>query len=241
MADLKYRGVLLKLSGDALRGTEEGASLDFKSFLPVAEAIEECLELGVRVGVVVGGGNFFRGRQMTGDAISATTADQVGMLATVMNALALEDFFNRRGTRAKAFSSVGVSCWMDPYEPSLARRTLESGTLVICAGGTGNTHFTTDTAAVLRAVELGVDVLLKGTRVDGVYSEDPEKNPEAKHYESLTFQEALEKQLEVMDQTAFALCRVHDLPIVVFSIRQPEKLVKAVKGEPVGTKVEKGD
>lgn len=240
MGDLKYRTVLLKLSGEALSSSDKGASLDWSAFEPVAQSIEECLSLGARMAIVVGGGNLLRGRQIKGTALSDVRADQLGMLATTINALALEDYWRRRGFSALALSSVAVGCWIRPYEPFVAREALDAGRLVILAGGTGNTHFTTDTAAALRAVELEVDVLFKATKVNGVFSEDPLKNPNAVHYPHLTFWEALNKKLEIMDQTAFALCCENNLKVLVFSMQQPANLVAALKGEAVGTIVEKG-
>lgn len=235
-----YKTVLLKLSGEALRGPNKTVSLDLEAFVPIAESIERCLDLGASMAIVVGGGNFIRGRNLRGETLSSTRADQLGMLATVMNALALEDFWQKRGIPTMAMSAIQAGFLIDLYEPGRARKAMDSGRLLILAGGTGNTHFTTDTAAVLRGVELGAEVLLKATKVDGIFSDDPETNPDAVQFSNLTYQEAMEKKLKIMDQTAFALCLDHNLPIVVFSMIQPENMVKAVQGRTVGTLVTKG-
>lgn len=241
MDALKYRNVLLKLSGEALSGFNSKARIALEGFLPVAEGIEQCLQLGGRMVIVVGGGNFVRGRELKNSLISPNVADQMGMLATVMNALALNDFWQQRQVPIQTFSMVPVAHWIEPYEPTRAKAALQNGKLVLLAGGTGNTHLTTDTAAALRGIELEVDVLLKATTVDGVFTEDPRENPKARPYSRLSFQKALKENLRVMDQTAFALCQEYNLPIIIFSLRQPGNLPKAMKGENVGTIVEKGE
>ncbi len=232
----KYRRILLKLSGEALAG-EKGYGLCPDALRHMAESIAEVKDLGVQVVVVMGGGNFFRGLQGAQKGIDRATSDYIGMLATVMNALALQDVLERMGVPTRVQSAITMHQIAEPFIRRRAVRHLEKGRVVIFAGGTGNPYFSTDTAAALRANEIAAEVILKGTKVDGVYDSDPLTNPNARKFKRLTFDQALDMNLKVMDATAFTLCRDHRMPIIVFNIFEPHSLKRVVLGEEIGTLV----
>jgi len=236
MATPAYKRILLKLSGEALMGDDAyGINRDVVERI-VAE-VAEVVRLGVQVGVVVGGGNIFRGVAPAAAGMDRATADYMGMLATVMNALALQDAFRRAGVAARTQSALTIEQVAEPYIRGKAMRYLEEGKVVIFGAGTGNPFFTTDTAAALRGVEIGADVVLKATKVDGVYTADPKKDPSATRYTELSFDEAITQDLKVMDATAFALCREQNMPLCVFSIFKEGALKRVVMGEDEGTRV----
>ena len=230
MAKPRYRRVIVKVSGEALMGAD-GASIDMAVLDAVAADLSAAHALGVSLGVVVGGGNIFRGVQISERGIPRTTGDTMGMLATVMNGLALESALMRAGLQARTMSALAMPQVCETYERAAALRYLHSGTLVVLAGGTGNPFFTTDTTAVLRAAELGCDAVLKATNVDGVYSADPNKDSMAVRYDTLSHEAALQQNLKVMDATAFALARESRMPIIVFSIRTAGAITATLKGE----------
>jgi uridylate kinase len=231
-----YKRVLLKLSGEALMGEDRyGINRDTLSRL-VGE-IAEVVGLGIELAVVIGGGNIFRGIAPTAQGMDRATADYIGMLATVMNAMALQDEMRRRGLPSRVQSAIRIDQVAEPYIRGKAMRYLEEGKVVIFAAGTGNPFFTTDTAAALRGREMNVEVVIKATKVDGVYDDDPLKNPKARRYQSLTFDEAIVKNLKVMDATALTLCRDQKLPLNVMSILKPGALKRVVMGEAEGTLV----
>ena len=233
-----YKRALLKLSGEALMGTSRyGISPAVLGF--VAHEIQAAAALGVELAVVVGGGNIFRGMSESARGMDRASADYVGMLATVMNAVALQDAMEKLGLATRVLSAIEMSELAEPYIRRRAIRHLEKGRVVIFAAGTGNPFFTTDTAAALRAMEISADVLLKGTKVAGVYEDDPLKNPNARLYRRVSFGEALTKNLRVRDSTAFALCRDNRLPIVVFDMNQPGNIQRVLSGQEVGTKIVK--
>ncbi len=236
---MKYKRILLKLSGEALLGDRE-FGIDGAVISRIAEELKEIYELGVEAGIVIGGGNIFRGVAGEKQGMDRARADYMGMLATLINSLALLDALENRGIPCRVMSALEVIKVAEPYIREKALKHLEKGRVLILACGTGNPFFTTDTAAVLRALELKTQVLFKATKVDGVYDKDPLKNPEAKKYEKLSFQEAIEKNLKIMDATAFSLARDHDLPILVFNLLQQGNIKKAVLGEKVGTLITKG-
>ena len=237
MAGLKYQRVLLKLSGEALIGGET-SGISRETILYVVQEVASILALGIKVAVVVGGGNFFRGNIGTQEGMDRSTADYMGMLATIMNALALNEAFSAASIPARIQSALNIQQVVETYARPKALQYLEEGKLLIFAGGTGNPFFTTDTAASLRAAEMECNVLLKGTKVDGIYSDDPKKNINAQKYSSLSFDEAIHKRLKVMDATAFTLCQEQSLPLVVFNINQQGALKAIVEGdETVGTLV----
>ncbi|HJB25301.1 MAG TPA: UMP kinase [Firmicutes bacterium] len=231
---LKYKRILIKLSGEVLAG-EKKFGLDFDVILNICKYIKECTELGVEIGIVVGGGNFWRGR--SSGKMDRTRADHIGMLGTVMNALALGDALEQLDVPVRVQTAIAMQQVAEPYIRNRAVRHLEKGRVVIFGCGTGNPFFSTDTASALRAAEIDADIIFKATMVDGVYDKDPHKYDDAVKYEELTFSEVLNKELAVMDSTAASMCRDNNLPILVFNIEQPENLVKAVKGEPIGTLV----
>ncbi len=236
MAELRYRRVLLKLSGEALMG--EGAyGIDRATLERMADEVARTAALGVQIGVVIGGGNIFRGVSAGAAGMDRAQADYMGMLATVINALALQDALRRAGVDARVQSALTIEQVAEPYIRGKALRYLEEGKVVIFAAGTGNPFFTTDTAAALRGVEMGVDIVLKATKVDGVYTADPKKDPTARRYPRLTFDEAISRNLGVMDATAFALCREQKMLLCVFSIFKPGALERVVRGEDEGTLV----
>lgn len=235
-APLKYKRVLLKLSGEALMGADPfGINRD--TIMRIVGQVKEIADMGVQVGIVVGGGNIFRGVSSQAASMDRATADYMGMMATVMNALALKDAFESLGVKARVQSALSMQQIAETYARPKAIQYLKEGKVVIFAGGTGNPFFTTDTAAALRGAEMNCDVMLKATNVDGVYTADPKKDPSATRYETITFDEALNKNLKVMDATAFALCRERKLNIVVFGIAKQGSLKRVVTGEDEGTLV----
>ncbi len=228
--------ILLKLSGEALMGPEAfGYHAD--TMAGIVSQIKEVHQLGVQVGIVVGGGNLFRGATGALGGMNRATADSMGMLATVMNALALKDALEAAGLEVRVQTAVSIGHVGEPFERDSAVRHLQAGCVVIFGGGTGNPFFTTDTASALRGAEIGADLMLKATKVDGVYTADPKKDPRATRYESLTFDEAIARNLGVLDTAAFALCREQKLPLAVFSIFKPGALKRVVMGENEGTRV----
>jgi uridylate kinase len=232
----KYQRILIKLSGEALGG-DSGTGIDADSVIDMARQIREVRELGVEVVVVIGGGNIFRGLQGSERGIERATGDYMGMLATVINALALQDALEKQGVATRVQSAITMHQVAEAFIRRRAVRHLEKGRVVIFGGGTGNPFFSTDTAAALRANEIGAEVILKATKVDGIYDSDPKKNPGAKRFAQLTYLEALQKQLKVMDSTAFSLCMDNKMPIIVFDLFKPHNLRKVVMGEKVGTLV----
>ena len=235
--DYKYKRVLLKLSGEALAG-DLGYGIDPKVVDDLAEQIGEVVHDGVQIAIVVGGGNIFRGVSGATEGMDRAQADYIGMLATVMNALALQDSFERHGVYSRVQSAINMQEVSEPYIRRRAVRHLEKGRVVILAAGTGNPYFTTDTTAALRACELDVDCLIKATKVDGVYDSDPAKNPDAKRFDKISYMEVLNRGLHVMDSTATSLCMDNDMPMIVFDLTQKGNIARALKGEPVGTTVE---
>jgi uridylate kinase len=231
-----YKRVLLKLSGEALMG-DDAYGINRETIDRLAAEVKEILNLGVEVGVVIGGGNIFRGVAPAAAGMDRATADYIGMLATVMNALALQDAMRRQGLKSRVLSALNIEQVAEPYIRGKAMRYLEEGRVVIFAAGTGNPFFTTDTAAALRGMEMNVDIVLKATKVDGVYSDDPKTHPEAMRYQRISFDEAIVKKLKVMDATALTLCRDQKLPICVFSIFKVGALTRVVLGEDEGTLV----
>ena len=231
-----YKRVLLKLSGEALMG-DDAYGINRATIVKMVEDIAQVVHSGVQVAIVIGGGNIFRGVAGGAVGMDRATADYMGMLATVMNSLALADAMRHAGLVARVMSAISIDQVGESYVRPKALQYLEEGKLVIFAGGTGNPFFTTDTAAALRAAEIGAEVMLKATKVDGIYSADPARNPEATRYQNITFDDAIVKRLQVMDATAFALCRDQGLPIRVFSIFKPGALLRVVQGEPEGTLV----
>ncbi|MEK6531836.1 MAG: UMP kinase [Deltaproteobacteria bacterium] len=229
-----YKRILLKLSGEALLGSRE-YGVDTKVVTSVAGEIKEVHRLGVQTAVVIGGGNIFRGVSASAQGMDRATADYVGMLATVINSLVLQDALENIGVITRVMSAIEMKELAEPYIRRRAVRHLEKGRVVIFAAGTGNPYFTTDTAASLRAMEIQADVILKGTKVDGVYDSDPEKNPKAKRYKSLKYIDALKQGLKVMDTTAISMCMDNKKPIIVFKIKDKGNLLKVVKGEQIGT------
>lgn len=234
--NIKYKRVLLKLSGESLMGDQEfGISVEMLRHY--ARQIKEISELGVEVAVVIGGGNIFRGLQSAAMDIDRVQGDYMGMMATVINGMALQSALEKVGVFTRLASAIEMRQIAEPYIRRRVIRHLEKGRVVIFGAGTGSPYFTTDSAAALRANEIGANVLLKGTRVDGIYSADPEKDPTAVKFDQITFKEAIQKGLKVMDMTAFTLCQENNLPIIVFDVNDKENLKKIVIGEPVGTTV----
>lgn len=233
---MKYRRVLLKLSGESLAGNHD-QSLDSAVLETYARQIMEISEMGCQVGIVTGGGNIFRGLAGTGAGIDRVKGDQMGMLATIINSLALESTINMLGGKARVFTSIRMEPVGELYRRDRVVEAMENGVICLIGGGTGNPFFTTDTASALRAVELNAGVLLKGTRVDGVYSDDPEKVKNARRFPSISFDEVIDKRLKVMDITAFTLCRENRLPVVVFNMNEEGALKKVIKGGDKGTLV----
>ena len=236
MPQAAFKRILLKLSGEALMG-EDSYGINRAMIERICGEIADVVNLGVEVGVVIGGGNIFRGVAPGAAGMDRATADYMGMLATVMNALALQDAMRRVGLSGRVQSALNIEQVAEPYIPRRAERHLEKGRVVIFAAGTGNPFFTTDTAAALRGMEMNVDIVLKATKVDGVYTDDPKTNPKATRYQQLTFDEAIVKNLKVMDATALTLCRDQKLPICVFSIFKAGALRRVVLGEDEGTRV----
>jgi len=236
--ELKYKRVLLKLSGEALLGKQRnGDPFDPKIIEQYAHEIKEIVDLGVEVAIVIGGGNIYRGMNEADSGIERAHGDYMGMLATVINAMAIQAMLEKIGVYTRLQSAINMEQVAEPYIRRKALRHLEKGRVVIFGAGTGNPYFTTDTAGSLRAIEMKADVILKGTRVDGVYDCDPEKNPAAKKFATISFQECIAQNLKVMDMTAFTLCMENKLPIIVFDMNQPGNLLKVVQGDGVGTLV----
>ncbi|HXW65827.1 MAG TPA: UMP kinase [Burkholderiaceae bacterium] len=231
-----YQRVLLKLSGEALMG-EDAFGINRNTLERMVRDIGEVQQMGVQLAIVIGGGNIFRGIALGASGMDRATADYMGMMATIMNAMALQDAMRNAGIEARVQSALHVEQVVEPYIRPKAMRYLDEGKIVIFAAGTGNPFFTTDTAAALRGSEIGAEVVLKATKVDGVYSADPKKDPKAVRYPSISFDDALARNLQIMDATAFALCRDQGLPIRVFNISRPAALKRAVSGEDEGTLV----
>ena len=231
-----HKRILLKLSGEALMG-DDPFGINHETIVRMVDEVAEVTRMGVEVAVVIGGGNIFRGVAGGSVGMDRATADYMGMLATVMNALALGDTMNKAGLTARVMSAIGIEQVVEPYVRPKALQYLEEGKVVIFAAGTGNPFFTTDTAAALRGAEIGAEIVLKATKVDGVYSADPKKDPGATRYTNISFDEAISKNLQVLDATAFALCRDQKLPIRVFSILKPGALKRVVMGQDEGTLV----
>ena len=229
-----YKRILLKISGEALAGSK-GMGIDYDFVLKVCESVKKCVEDGCQIGIVVGGGNFWRGKQH--EKMDRTRADHIGMLATVMNSLALQDALENLGVPTRVQTAIEMRSVAEPVIRNRAVRHLEKGRVVIFGCGTGNPFFSTDTAAALRAAEIEAEVIFKATNADGVYDKDPNKYKDAVKYDEVTFGEVLQKELGVMDMTAAALCKDTNMPILVFNIKEPENIYKAVKGEKIGTLV----
>ena len=234
MEQPKYKRVLLKISGEALAG-DASRGLDFNVIGQVCEVIKECTQLGVQVGVVVGGGNFWRGLKDGGDRMERVRADHMGMLATSINALALADVLEQKGVDVRVQTALEIRAVAEPYIRARAIRHLEKGRVVIFGCGTGNPYFSTDTAAVLRAAEIGADVILLAKNIDGVYDSDPAKNADAVKFDSITYDEVLKRHLAVMDSTATSLSMDNHIPVLVFALKDPENIIRALRGEKIGT------
>ena len=234
MESCKYNRVILKLSGEALAG-ENGFGIDFNVAKRIANEVKQLVDLGVEVGAVVGGGNIWRGR--SGEGMDRTTADYLGMLATCINALALQDSLESLGVKTRVQTAIEMKEIAEPFIRRRAMRHLEKGRVVIFAAGTGNPYFSTDTTAALRAAEIEADVILLAKKVDGVYDKDPHKYDDAKKFDTLTHLEVLEKGLQVMDSTATSLCMDNNIPILVFGLDEPGNILRAIKGEKIGTLV----
>lgn len=234
----KYRRIILKLSGEVLRNTEDGEPLDAKTLCTICEEVKKVADIGIQVGLVIGGGNIFRGlsgASMRG--VDRTTGDHMGMLATVINGLAFMDCLEQLGVTVRLQSAIQMDKLAEPFILRRATRHLERGRVVIFSGGTGNPFFSTDTCAALRASEINADILLKATKVDGIYNKDPNQHNDAVKYDSLAYIDALKDQLNVMDSTAFSLCMENEMPILVFNMREPGSILRAVMGDKIGTLV----
>ena len=238
LPELKYKRILLKVSGEALAG-DAHRGLDFTIVGELCESIKTCVDMGVQIGLVIGAGNFWRGVKDGADKMQRSHADSMGMLGTVMNAIAVADALNRHGMDARVLSAVEMNKFAEYFTRDLAERYLNEGKVVLFAAGTGNPYFSTDTGAALRGAEIDAEVILKATMVDGVYDSDPKKNPNAKKYDHLTYMEILNQNLQVMDMTAASFCNDRGIPFLVFSIEDPENIVRAVCGENVGTVITK--
>ncbi len=234
MNEPKFKRVLLKISGEALAG-EQHRGLDFEVIGQVCDVIKKCVELGVQVGVVFGGGNLWRGLKDGGDRMERTRADHMGMLATVINALAVADCLEQRGVEVRVQTAISMEAIAEPYIRGRAIRHLEKGRVVIFGCGTGNPYFSTDTGAVLRAAEIEADAILLAKNIDGVYSADPRKDPEAVKFDQITYDEVLARHLMVMDTTATSLSMDNSIPIVLFALKDPENILRVVMGEQIGT------
>lgn len=235
----KYKRIILKLSGEVLRNNEDGEPIDPVTLRAICEEVKEVYDIGVQIGLVIGGGNIFRGlsgAEMKG--VDRTTGDYMGMLATVINGLALMDCLEKLGVTVRLQSAIPMDKLAEPFILRRATRHLERGRVVIFAGGTGNPYFSTDTTAALRASEIGADMLMKATKVDGIYNKDPAKYPDAVKYDHIPYIDALRDRLKIMDSTAFSLCMENKLPILVFSMREPGSIYRAVMGEEIGTLVD---
>ena len=233
---MKYKRILLKLSGEALMGDKQ-FGIDTENLSAYASEIKTAVDFGVEVAVVIGGGNIFRGVQVEGQGLDRVQGDYMGMLATIINGMALQSALEKANVETRLLTAIKMEQVAEPFIRRRAMRHLQKGRVVIFGGGTGNPYFTTDTAATLRAIEIEADVILKGTRVDGIYTADPEKDKSATKYDTITFKEVYEKELNIMDMTAFTLCNENKLPIVVFDINKKQNLYKMLQGESVGTLV----
>ncbi|MDH5804470.1 MAG: UMP kinase [Gemmatimonadota bacterium] len=236
MTDLAYKRVLLKLSGEALAG-EQGAGIDFAVVDRLTEEIKAVHGMGASLGLVLGGGNIIRGTVASQQGMDRVSADYMGMLATVINALAVQDILERKGVETRAMTAIRMEELAEPYIRRRAQRHFDKGRVVLFAGGTGNPYFSTDTAAVLRALEIEADVIIKATNVDGVYTDDPKKNPNAEFIPELSFQDAIVRGIGVMDANAFGLCKENELPIIVMNVNQDGAIGRVIAGERVGTLV----
>lgn len=236
MGNYKYKRVLLKLSGEALQG-EQGYGIDPKVISEIASQIAEIVDGGIELAITVGGGNIFRGLAGAASGMDRAQADYIGMLATIMNALALQEGLERAGVFTRVQSAISMQEVAEPYIRRKAVRHLEKGRVVIFAGGTGNPYFTTDTTAALRACEINAEAILKATQVDGIYDSDPRTNPDAAKFDEISYMEVLSRELHVMDSTATTLCMDNDIPIIVFNLHKPGNIDRVLKGEHVGTTV----
>ena len=234
MPEPAYKRILLKLSGEAMMG-RQGLGIDPQVVDAVAMELKEVKELGVEIGLVIGGGNIFRGLSASARGMDRVTADYMGMLATVINALAMQDYLERHGVYTRVLTAIKMEQLAEPFIRRRAIRHLEKGRIVIFAGGTGNPYFTTDTAAALRAIEIEADAIIKGTKVDGVYDDDPKINENAIKFDQLSYMDVVKKRLKVMDSTAVTLCMDNDLPIIVFNLTVKNNLKKLILGESIGT------
>ena len=234
MAEVKYKRILLKVSGEALAG-DAHRGLDFGVINSVCEVIRQCRALGVQIGLVIGGGNFWRGVKDGADKMQRSHGDAMGMLATVMNSIAVADALEKHGMDARVLTAVEMNKFAEYFTRDTADRYLNEGKVVIFAGGTGNPYFSTDTAAVLRAAEIGADVILLAKNIDGVYSADPAKDPTAVKYDAITYDEVLARHLAVMDTTATSLSMDNHIPVQVFALKDPQNILRVVMGEPIGT------
>lgn len=235
--DLKYKRIILKLSGEVLKNPDSGDPIDPAILLRICKQLKEIWEYGMQIGVVVGGGNIFRGLQGEGKGVARTTGDYMGMLATVINSMALMDCLEKLGVVTRVLSAIRMDAVAEPYILRRATRHLERGRLVIFGAGTGNPYFSTDTTAALRANEVQAEIILKATKVDGIYDKDPMVHDDAVKYDTLTYMECLNQRLKVMDSTAFSLCMDNKVPILVIDLNDPDAIKKAVTGETIGTLV----
>jgi len=231
-----YKRILLKLSGESLLGRLQ-YGIDFKTAAAIAQEIKDVYDLGVQIGIVIGGGNIFRGYRGTAEGVDRVSADQMGLLATIINGIALQDALERAGVITRHISAIEVKALAEPFIRRRILRHLEKGRIVIFSAGTGNPYFTTDTAAALRALEIKAQVILKATKVEGVYTADPLKDKAAKKFHSIRYMDVIKRGLKVMDTTAISLCKENDLPIIVFNLRKRGNIKRAVLGEDIGTKV----
>ena len=231
-----YKRILLKLSGEILAG-EKGYGIDPTITADLCKKIKEIADMGIEIGIVIGGGNIFRGISASARGMDRVVGDYLGMMATIMNSMAIQSELEKMDCDTRVMSALSITQLAEPYIRRRATRHLEKGRIIVLAGGTGNPYFTTDTAAALRAIEIEADVIIKGTKVDGIYSDDPVNNKDATKFETLTFKEVIEKELRVMDMTAVTLCKENNLPIIVFDIKSKNGLVDLVNSVPVGTTV----
>ncbi|MBM3706746.1 MAG: UMP kinase [Actinobacteria bacterium] len=240
MQEPRYKRILLKISGEALIGKLD-FGIDPKIMDNIANQVKTVIEMDVEIAIVIGGGNFWRGVAASANGMDRTTADYIGMLATIMNALGLQDALEKKGVMTRVQSSITMQEIAEPFIRRRALRHLEKKRVIIFAGGTGNPYFSTDTAAALRALEINAEIMFKATKVDGVYDKDPKKYPDAKKYDELTFIEVLDKDLKILDSTATSLCMENNLPVIVFDITKPGNVRNAVLGKKIGTLVKRGD
>lgn len=240
MANLRYKRILLKLSGEAFAGGLD-SGIDPATIRSIAEEVAQVYQTGLQIGIVIGGGNIIRGATLSEFGFDRVSADHMGMLATVINCLAMQDALEKLGIYTRVLSAIKMSALTEFYIRRRAVRHLEKGRITLFAAGTGNPYFTTDSAATLRAIETNCDIIMKATNVDGIYDKDPRKHADAVRYETISYTEAINRQLKVMDTSAFALCRENNIPILVFNMNEPGNLVKAARGEKIGTLVNSGE